>query len=217
MCDALGIQAAWTLQPPFVAGALTPEVPGPIRRPGRQQDAGHARCSAYVRRRLERLGWVVAQEVEVVLGRTHGWIDILAFHAAPGTLLIGEIKTELHDIGELQRTLAWYEREAWSAARRLGWTPRRVQVCLFVLSTDENDARVGANRELLAQAFPVRSRRMERWLEDPSAPNGGTGALVLIDPLGRGRWWILGTRIDGRRTAAPYADYRDFVARLRAA
>jgi transcriptional regulator with XRE-family HTH domain len=157
LCDALGIQAAWALQPPFVAGASTPEASGPIRRPGRQQDAGHARCSAFVRRRLERLAWEVAQEVEIVLGRTHGWIDILAFHAATGTLLIGEIKTELHDIGELQRTLAWYQREASSAARRLGWTPRRAQVCLFVLSTDENDVRVGANRELLAQVFPVRS------------------------------------------------------------
>jgi hypothetical protein len=40
---------------------------------------------------------------------------------------------------------------------------------------------------------------------------------MMIDPLGRGRWWIQGARIDGRRTAAPYADYRDFVARLRAA
>lgn len=217
LCDALGIQAAWALQPPFVAGASTPDVPGPIRRPGRQQDAGHARCSAYVRRRLERLGWEVAQEVEIVLGRTHGWIDILAFRAATGTLLIGEIKTEFHDIGELQRTLAWYEREAWSAARRLGWAPHRVHVCLFVLCTNESDVRIGANRELLAQVFPVRSRWMGRWLEDPSPPSGGPRALVMIDPLKRGRWWVQGTRIDGRRTAAPYADYRDFVARLRAA
>ncbi len=217
VCDALEIQAAWLFRPPFVAGAATSRPTAPIRRPGRQQDAGHARCNAYVRRRLERLGWEVALEVEIVLGRTHGWIDTLAFHAPSATVLVGEIKTELHDIGDVQRTVAWYQREARRAAERLGWRSRRIETCVFVLCTDESDARISANREILAQAFPVRSRRMRRWLEDPSSPTGGAGALVTIDPLGRGRWWILGTRIDGRRRAAPYTDYRDFAARLRAA
>lgn len=214
ICEVLGIGAAWQLRPPWVAGARTPDHAAPVRREGRQQDAAHARCSAYVRRRLERLGWDVAQEVETVLGRTHGWIDILAFHAATGTLLIGELKTELHDVGELQRTVAWYEREAWAVARRFGWSPRRAVTCLFILATQENDARIAGIRELFAQAFPLRSRVLGRWLEDPSGGLPRRRALVLIDPRSRKGAWVRGARVDGRRTPAPYVDYHDFMLQL---
>lgn len=214
VCEALDIQPGWALKAPFVAGAPASPSSASVRRPGRQRDAAHARCSAYVRRRLERLGWEVAQEVEIAVGRTHGWIDTMAFHPAVATLLVGELKTEVHDVGELQRSVAWYEREAWAAARRLGWSPRKVIVCLFVLATEQNDARIAGNREILAQAFPVRSQKVQRWLQDPSFSAARARALVLIDPLRRGRGWILGARADGRRTVAPYVDYRDFVTRL---
>jgi transcriptional regulator with XRE-family HTH domain len=40
------------------------------RRPPGQRDAAHARCSSYVRARLESAGWDVEQEVEV-----RGWAD----------------------------------------------------------------------------------------------------------------------------------------------
>lgn len=214
MCDVLGIGAEWQLRPPWVPGARTSDRAAPVRREGRQRDAAHARCSAYVRRRLERLGWDVVQEVEIVLGRSHGWIDLLAFHAATGTLLISEIKTELHDIGELQRTVAWYEREAWAVARRLGWSPRRTVTCLFILATQENDARIAGNRELLAQAFPLRSRALGHWLEDPTGGLPRRRALVMIDPRSRKGAWVRGALVDGRRTPAPYVDYRDFIQRL---
>jgi transcriptional regulator with XRE-family HTH domain len=217
VCDALEILPSLELRPPFVAGAPTSAHFTPVRRQGRQRDAAHARCNAYLRRRLERLGWQVAQEVEIVVGRSHGWIDTMAFHPESATLLVGEIKTELHDIGEIQRTTAWYEREAWASAIRLGWSPRKAVSCLFVLSTEENEIRIAENREILAQAFPVRSRKMARWLQDPSSSIPLARALVLVDPLKRGRWWILGTRVDGRRTVARYADYRDFVTRIKAA
>ena len=210
----LGIEITWTMRPPWVAGSTTRASARRVQGSVGQRDTGHARCSSYVRRRLERLGWTVAQEVEIVLGRSHGWIDILAFHAATGTLLVGEIKTELHDIGELQRTLAWYEREAWASARRLGWTARRVVVVLFVLSTRENDQRVEQNSELFAQTWPLRSRTLTHWLADPPKETKREWGFVLIDPLSRRRKWLQGARLDGRKTPATYADYRDFVGRL---
>lgn len=214
LCDTLGIRASWLLQPPHVVGAQTPTEASPIRTEGRQQDVAHARCSGYVRRRLEREGWSVAQEVEIVLGRAHGWIDILAFQPTVETLLVGEVKTEIHDVGDIQRTVAWYKREAIEAARRMGWVPRRVIVCLFVLETLENDDRITQNREVLAQAFPVRSRALAARLEDAGASAPVGWALALVDPLARRRSWIRGARADGRRTPAPYADYRDFATRL---
>jgi len=38
--------------------------------------------------------------------------------------------------------------------------------------------------------------------------------LLMIDPRRRGRRALLRSAADGRRTAAPYADYRAFVATL---
>src|SRR6185369_14944132 len=46
-------------------------VTGPATR-----DAVHARCSAYVQRRLEADGWTVMREAEVSDGRLRGWIDL---------------------------------------------------------------------------------------------------------------------------------------------
>src|SRR5689334_17341694 len=52
-----------------------------------QRDAVHAWCVAYVVRRLERDGWLVAVEVEIGSGRYRGWIDILAYHPSTRSLL----------------------------------------------------------------------------------------------------------------------------------
>ncbi len=49
----------------------------------------------------------------------------MAFDPRTRTLAVIEIKTQLDDLGQIERTLAWYEREAWAAARRLGWRPPR--------------------------------------------------------------------------------------------
>ena len=100
-----------------IAEALGLDISLDIRRPvfhgdPRVRDAVHARCSAYVDRRLRGLGWATAREVEVVHGRSHGWIDLLAFDPRTQTLLIIEIKTRIDDLGGLERQLGWYERMA---------------------------------------------------------------------------------------------------------
>lgn len=76
----------------------------------RQHDTVHAICSGYVDRRLHRAGWTVAREVEIVHGRSHGWIDLLAFEPTTRTLVVIEVKTRLDDIGGLERQAAWYVR-----------------------------------------------------------------------------------------------------------
>ena len=109
-----------------MGAALTLDAKAPFLAKLRQRDVVHAKCSAHVARRLERTGWRVATEVEVGGDRSRGWIDVLAWHPATGLLLVIEIKTELHDLGAIERSLGWYEREAWAAARQIGWRPRRV-------------------------------------------------------------------------------------------
>jgi len=179
-----------------------------------QREPAHARCSTYVASRLERSGWQVATEVEVGGDRSRGWIDLLVWNPTTGDTLVIEIKTELRDLGSVQRSLGWYEREALGAARRLGWRPRRVASWLLLLATDANDAAMGDNRRSLDQAFPVRARAMQATMDGSTEPMTRARGLAMIDPLSRTRRWLRPTRIDGRRTPASHADYIGFLARL---
>lgn len=73
IAEALGLDVQLVTRPPtFPAGAHV-------------RDSVHARCSAYVDRRLRNLGWETAREVEIAHGRSHGWIDLLAFDHRTGT------------------------------------------------------------------------------------------------------------------------------------
>jgi transcriptional regulator with XRE-family HTH domain len=191
---------------------LVIDVTSPFLANPRQRDVVHARCSSFVARRLERLGWSVETEVEVGGDRSRGWIDVLAWHPTTGLLLVIEIKTELHDVGAIERTIGWYEREAWAAARRLGWRPRRVLGCLVVLSTDVVDQRIRDNRSLLDRGFPIRAKALTEIVSQGDASSSSRGrALALIDPRSQRRVWLRPSRLDGRRTRSPYADYADFI------
>ena len=79
--------------------------------------------SGHIARRLERSNWNVATEVEVGGDRSRGWIDLLAFRPATGLLLVVEVKTEIHDLGQIDRALGWYERE--DGMRRGDWLASR--------------------------------------------------------------------------------------------
>lgn len=198
---ALGIELGLVARTPFVIGG------------GRQKDLVHARCSGHVHRRLGVAGWVTAREVEVVHGRSHGWIDLLALDPTSGTLLIIEIKTRLDDLGAIERQLGWYERSAFDVARSLGWRPRRVLSWLLLLASDEVESSLRANQELLAGSFPIRAREMAGLLAQGDIPVRGRG-LALIDPASKRRTWILPARTNGRRSPAPYLDYAHAARRL---
>ena len=180
--EALGSRAGLDLHAPFVAD----------RR--RQRDAGHARCIAYVARRLERLGWLVRTEVEVVSGSARGWIDLLAFRPPMSPLVI-EIKTQIDDIGLVQRQIAWYAASAWRTARRLGWHHNRSLPVLLVLATRRNIDRIAANRELLKREFalptadPALVVRAPTTEPDAATPN--SRSMAMIDPYERSAKWLL--------------------------
>jgi transcriptional regulator with XRE-family HTH domain len=98
---ALGIRANLQTELPVVHGDR------------RQVDAVHAWACGYVGRRLSTLGWDVRHEVEVGTGRFRGWIDVLGYRPNDRSLLINECKTDIVDVGAVQRSTSWYEREAW--------------------------------------------------------------------------------------------------------
>lgn len=131
--------------------------------------------------------------------------------------MIQEVKTEIHDAGGEQRRLARYERDAWDAARRLGWLPRTVVSGIALLATDRNDQRLAELATWAREALPIRSASLAAWLREPISTAPGGRSLAMIDPLSRRRTWLRPTRLDGRRTRAPFRDYSDFVRRLRSA
>jgi len=204
LLTALGAQTTLMIQSPFMA------------EPRPQRDPAHARLTAFVARRLTACGWLVRTEVEIVSPRARGWIDILAFHPGTRRLLVIECKTELPDIGAIERQLGWYEREAPAIASRLGWRPTSVLGCLIVLDTISNSDRVRANRVTFDLDFAVRAAALLRVVnaEDvklrarPGAPLRG---LAMADPRSRRSNWLVHTSLDGRRSTPRYLDYADFI------
>lgn len=179
-----------------------------------QRDAVHAACVATVCRRLIRAGWDVRAEVEIGTGRYRGWIDVLAYRPVDRALLVVEVKTEIHDVGSMMRTLSWYRREAADAARRIRWQSRNVSVALILLCSTENDIRVHTNFAALWTTFRGAARELSAWLADAQAPRP-EASIAMVDPRSRRADWLRPTRSDGRRTRARYEDYRDAARVLR--
>jgi transcriptional regulator with XRE-family HTH domain len=207
IAEALGLELDFRVRAPIVFGR------------SRQRDLVHARCSGHIDRRLRRGGWSTQREVEIVHGRSHGWIDLVAYDPRTRTMLIVEIKTRLDDIGLLERQVAWYERTGPAIASRLGWRPVRILTWVLVLASDEAESVMQTDREVLALSFPGRAPVMQSIVEGV-VPEGGDAAgrgqraIALIDPASRRRRWLMKSRSDGRRSAAPYRDYADAAARL---
>ena len=109
-------------------------------------------------------------------------------------LLVIEVKSEIHDLGGIDRHLQWYMREAWAAA---------------LLESSENDERIQINRQYLEAAFPMRARALAGLIDRSTRTSwpAGTKGLVMIDPASRAKEWIKRTRLDGRRGRAPWLDY----------
>jgi hypothetical protein len=197
--EAMGARLVITVDAPFLGDRQ------------RQREPAHSRCSAHVVSRLRRAGWQVATEVEVGGDRSRGWIDLLAFHPVTGWLLVIEIKTEIHDLGAIERSLGWYEREARRAAQRLGWYPKRSIGCLLLLATTANDVRLSANRESFGIGFPARARDLAGIVDAGDKPASDGRAVAMIDPLSKRTGWLRPLRLDGRHSVAPYADYAAFI------
>lgn len=181
----------------------------------RQRDPAHVLCINQVVRRLQRAGWATATEVEVGGDRSRGWVDVLAWNPVTGVVLVIEIKTEIHDLGAIERSLGWYERESWAAARRLGWQPRRVVGVLILLATEANDTRLRDNREAIARGFPIRAASLADIVAGTRAPTDRSRAVAMVDPRSKRQSWLRPARVDGRRAPAPYAHYADFMSHVR--
>ena len=200
LCSTLGAALLFGVDPPVIMWG------------DRQRDAVHARCVAYVARRLKAAGWLVQREVQVGEARRPGWIDLLAFDPNHRTLLVIEVKTALVDLGGLERQLGWYQREALRAARQFGWSAAKVQAGALLLATGTNDVRIRDNADGINQAFPGRWRDLLAVLRGGFRP-ASARAIAMVDPSSKARTWVRPTVLDGRRMASPYRTSADALRR----
>ena len=180
----------------------------------RQRDGVHARLTGYVARRLDRAGWLIAAEVPIGDGPPRGWIDLLAYRPTDRALLVEETKTDLPDMGGLQRSVAFYQREASGAARRLGWQPTRMGVLVVLLDSAAVAGRLADNRELVTRSFPARIGDMVTWLATSGGPAPHGWGIGTFDPVSREKSWLRPTTLGSRRRPPAYRDYAEVAARL---
>ncbi len=150
------------------------------RGPGLEQllDFDHARLSQLLKRELERLGWLVQVEVTFSRYGERGSIDLLAYHALSGTLLVIEIKTVLADLQAMLRSVDVKVRLATSEAARFGWHPTIAVPCLVLAAGSTNRRRLEQFSNLLAR-FALRGREARGWLRAPAPLAPGVGLLLL--------------------------------------
>jgi transcriptional regulator with XRE-family HTH domain len=111
--------------------------------------------------------WLSAAEVSFAIYGERGVIDILAFHAPSGSLLVIELKTELVSFEDLLTTMDVRTRLARKIAAERGWAARSVSCWVVVADTPPNRRRLGQHRALVQQAFPANGRTIRAWLREP--------------------------------------------------
>jgi hypothetical protein len=133
-------------------------------------NAGHAAMHESLARHLDGLpGWIHAPEVSFAYYSERGVIDILAFHASTGSLLVIELKTEFVSLEDLLSTMDVRLKHAARIARERGWQARSVSGWIVFAESATNRRRVAAHAAALRSAFPSDGREMRFWLMSPTS------------------------------------------------
>jgi transcriptional regulator with XRE-family HTH domain len=112
-------------------------------------------------------GWAVSPEVSFSVFGERGVIDILAFHAPTGSLLVIELKTAIVDVNELVGNVDRKQRLAARIAAERGWRATSVSCWVIVAAGTTNRRRVMAHRTMLRAAYPQEGRTMHAWIRCP--------------------------------------------------
>jgi DNA-binding XRE family transcriptional regulator len=118
-------------------------------------------------------GWVVFAEVSFSIWGERGVIDLLAWHAETGHLLVIELKTEFVDINEMLGTLDRKSRLSHPVAEGRGWQPTAMSVWLIVADSRTNRRHAAEHSALLSARFPLDGRSFGAFLRRPAEPTAG--------------------------------------------
>jgi transcriptional regulator with XRE-family HTH domain len=105
-------------------------------------------------------GWTAAGEISFSIYGERGIVDLLAWHAATGSVVVIELKTAIVDVDELIGTLDRKRRLAVRIAADRGWTARSVCAWLIVGVSRTNRRRVAEHRTLLSLGLPRDGRSL---------------------------------------------------------
>jgi hypothetical protein len=145
-------------------------------------DEEHAQVVGRVAQFLRTRGWLVELEVTYSVFGDRGSFDLLAWHAASGTLLAVEVKTEL---GSAEATLRKLDEKMRLAARiahdRYGWRPRATGRLLVLASSPTARRHVERHRSLFEGTLPERNVGIKRWLAAPGGPINGLWFFPVRD------------------------------------
>jgi transcriptional regulator with XRE-family HTH domain len=136
-------------------------------------DAVHADLTDSMLGLLDVTGWLTATEVTFNVRGERGSIDILAFHADTGTLLVIEIKSVVPDLQSMLGTLDRKARLAREIAKERGWNVRTIARLLVLPDDRTARRRVDRHRAIFDVAFPARTAAVRRWLAAPAGPFAG--------------------------------------------
>ncbi|MEI7743418.1 MAG: helix-turn-helix domain-containing protein, partial [Chloroflexota bacterium] len=142
-------------------------------------DAAHAGLVEEVIRILVTHGPEVAPEVTLARYGERGSIDVLAFHAATGSLLVIEVKSVVPDmqgcspgsIGSGVSPAAWQSRAGG------GWRVRSVSRLLVLPDDRTARRRLVVHALTINQTMPLRTAAVRRWLP---APGGAMGGVLVL-------------------------------------
>lgn len=167
-----------------IARALGADVDLRLRWQGADLDrllnARHSRFQEQIVTLLGRLGWVAVPEASFSHFGERGVVDILAWHAERGALLVVELKTAIVDVGDLVATMDRRRRLAWRMGRDRGWAPATVSVWVAVTDERTNRRRVAEHAAVLRAAFPSDGRRVRCWLRRPDEPIAALGFVPEV-------------------------------------
>jgi transcriptional regulator with XRE-family HTH domain len=144
-------------------------------------DVDHAAIVEAVARRLERAGWQALVEVTYALGAERGSIDVLALQPTRRAALVIEVKSDIPSAEATARKLDEKRRLASSIVQaRAGWTPAIVGAVLVLPESVRLRRLLKGSAAALARAFPVASRSVSSWLQDPVSTMAATWFLSDI-------------------------------------
>jgi transcriptional regulator with XRE-family HTH domain len=160
---------------------------------GRLLNARHAAFHEAMAGRLGQCaGWTFEPEVSFSIGGERGVIDVLAWHAATGSLLVIELKTEIVDVNDLMTTADRRRRLAPRIGAERGWRPASVSIWVAVADSRTNRRRFARHERTLRSKLPDDGHRVRAILADPGPPIAAL-SFMTVEQLAHG-----GTRVAGR-------------------
>src|SRR5437762_9067185 len=134
----------------------------------RLMDRRHAAIVEAVVRTMHAEGWQTLPELTFSRFGERGSIDVFAWHAAFGAVLLIEVKSEVYSVEETLRRFHVKVRLASDIANdHLGWRPRVIGAALVMPESSGGRRRLEAHAATMANVFPDRGRDVRPWLRKP--------------------------------------------------